>query len=72
MRSPANRPSSSRMEKTDEPGLADRLPWLHQWHHAIDPEFHEPLATIYQAYYHQQRHALRLTDEQIEAVRMGK
>jgi hypothetical protein len=53
-------------------GLADLLPWLHQWHHAIDPEFHEPLATIYQAYYHQQRHALRLTDEQIEAVRMNE
>lgn len=53
-------------------GLADLLPWLHQWHSDIDPEYHERLSTIYQTYFDQQIHALRMTVEAVEGVRMGE
>lgn len=51
--------------------LKDLLPWLHQWHHALDPEFGDRVSTTYQQFYDAERHTLRLTDEEIEAVRMG-
>jgi hypothetical protein len=51
--------------------LKDLLPWLHQWHNAIDPEFGDRISTTYQQFYDTERHTLRLTDEDIEALRMG-
>lgn len=51
--------------------LKDILPWLHQWHNAIDPEFGDRISTTYQQFYDAERHAHRLTDETIETIRMG-
>jgi hypothetical protein len=51
--------------------LKELLPWLQQWHNAIDPEFGDRISTTYQQFYDTERHTLRFTDEEIEAVRMG-
>jgi hypothetical protein len=51
--------------------LKDLLPWLHQWHNQIDPEFGDRISTTYQQFYDTERHTLRLTDEDIEGIRMG-
>ena len=51
--------------------LKELLPWLHQWHHAIDPEFGDRISTTYQQFYETELHTLRMTDEDIEAIRMG-
>ncbi len=51
--------------------LKDLLPWLHQWHNQIDPEYGDRISTTYQQFYDTERHTLRLTDEDIEGIRMG-
>jgi hypothetical protein len=51
--------------------LKDLLPWLHQWHNQIDPEYGDRISTTYQQFYDTERHTLRLTDEDIERIRMG-
>jgi hypothetical protein len=51
--------------------LKDLLPWLHQWHNALDLEFGDRISTTYQQFYDTERHTLRLTDEDIEGLRMG-
>jgi len=51
--------------------LKDLLPWLHQWHNAIDPEFGDRISTTYQQFYETECHTLRLTDEDIEKIRIG-
>ena len=51
--------------------LKELLPWLHQWHNAIDPEYGDRISTTYQQFYDSERHTLRLTDEEIEAIRRG-
>ena len=51
--------------------LKDLLPWLHQWHNALDPTFGDRPCDSFQSFYDTERHTLRLTDEEIEAVRMG-
>ena len=51
--------------------LKDLLPWLHQWHNQIDPEYGDRISTTYQQFYDTERHNLRLTDEDIEGIRMG-
>ncbi len=52
-------------------GLKDLLPWLHQWHHDLDPEYGDSISTTYQQFYETERHALRLADEGIERIRLG-
>jgi hypothetical protein len=51
--------------------LKELLPWLHQWHNAIDPEYGDRISTTYQQFYETERHTLRMTDEDIEKIRMG-
>jgi hypothetical protein len=51
--------------------LKELLPWLHQWHHALDPEFGDRPSDSFQQFYDTELHALRLTDEDIEGIRMG-
>ena len=51
--------------------LKELLPWLHQWHHAIDPAYGDRISTTYQQFYETELHALRMTDEDIEGIRMG-
>jgi hypothetical protein len=51
--------------------LKELLPWLHQWHNAIDPEYGDRISTTYQQFYETELHTLRLTDEDIETIRMG-
>ena len=51
--------------------LKELLPWLHQWHNALDPEFGDRISTTYQQFYDTERQTLRLSDEEIEVVRMG-
>jgi hypothetical protein len=51
--------------------LKELLPWLHQWHNAIDPEYGDRISTTYQQFYETELHALRMTDEDIERIRMG-
>lgn len=51
--------------------LKDLLPWLHQWHNEFDPEYGDRISTTYQQFYDTERHALRMTEEEIEALRMG-
>lgn len=51
--------------------LKELLPWLHQWHNAIDPEFGDRISTTYQQFYETELHTLRMTDENIEKIRMG-
>ncbi len=51
--------------------LKDILPWRHQWHNQIDPEYGDRISTTYQQFYETERHTLRLTDESIEGIRMG-
>lgn len=51
--------------------LKELLPWLHQWHNAIDPEYGDRISTTYQQFYETERHTLRMTDEEIENLRMG-
>ena len=51
--------------------LKELLPWLHQWHNALDPEFGDRPSTTYQQFYDTERQTLRLSDEEIEVIRMG-
>jgi hypothetical protein len=51
--------------------LKDLLPWLHQWHNAIDPEYGDRPCDSFQQFYTTELHALRMTDEDIEKIRMG-
>jgi hypothetical protein len=51
--------------------LKELLPWLHQWHNAIDPEYGDRISTTYQQFYETELHALRMTAEDIEKIRMG-
>jgi hypothetical protein len=51
--------------------LKELLPWLHQWHHAIDPEYGDRPCDSFQQFYTTELHALRMTDEDIEGIRMG-
>jgi hypothetical protein len=51
--------------------LKDLLPWLHQWHNALDPEYGDRPCDSFQSFYDTERHTLRFTVEEIEAVRMG-
>jgi len=52
--------------------LKELLPWLHQWHNAIDPEYGDRISTTYQQFYETELHTLRMTDEDIEKIRMEK
>jgi hypothetical protein len=51
--------------------LKELLPWLHQWHNAIDPEYGDRPCDSFQQFYTTELHTLRLTDEEIERLRMG-
>lgn len=51
--------------------LKDLLPWLHQWHNALDPAFGDRPSDSFQSFYDTERHTLRMTEEEIEGVRMG-
>jgi hypothetical protein len=51
--------------------LKELLPWLHQWHNAIDPTYGDRISTTYQQFYETELHTLRMTDENIEAMRIG-
>ena len=51
--------------------LKELLPWLHQWHNAIDPAYGDRISTTYQQFYETELHTLRLTDEDVEKIRMG-
>jgi hypothetical protein len=50
--------------------LKELLPWLHQWHNAIDPEYGDRPCDSFQSFYETERHTLRMTDEDIEGIRM--
>jgi hypothetical protein len=52
--------------------LKELLPWLHQWHNAIDPEYGDRPCDSFQQFYTTELHALRMTDEDIEKIRMGE
>ena len=52
--------------------LKDLLPWLHQWHNALDPEFGDRISMTFQHFYDTERHGLRLTEGNVEAIRMGE
>jgi hypothetical protein len=52
--------------------LKDLLPWLHQWHNALDPEFGDRISTTFQHFYDTERQGLRLTEGDVEAIRMGE
>lgn len=52
--------------------LKDLLPWLHQWHNALDPTFGDRPSETYQHFYDTERQGLRLTEEEVEAIRMGE
>lgn len=51
--------------------LKELLPWLHQWHNALDPEFGDRPCDSFQQFYDTELHTLRMTDEEIEKLRMG-
>ena len=51
--------------------LKELLPWLHQWHNAIDPEYGDRPCDSFQQFYTTELHSLRMTDEDIEKIRMG-
>jgi hypothetical protein len=51
--------------------LKELLPWLHQWHNTIDPEYGDRPCDSFQQFYDTELHALRMTDEDIETIRMG-
>ena len=51
--------------------LKELLPWLHQWHNQIDPEYGDRPCDSFQQFYTTELHALRMTDEDIEGIRMG-
>jgi hypothetical protein len=51
--------------------LKELLPWLHQWHNAIDPAYGDRISTTYEQFYETELHTLRMTDEDIEKIRMG-
>jgi hypothetical protein len=48
-------------------GLDQLLPWIHQWHPEIDPEFGETAGQSYQTMLAQDAHELGLTLEEIRA-----
>lgn len=48
-------------------GLDQLLPWIHQWHPEIDPEFGETAGQSYETLLHADAHELGLTLEQIRA-----
>jgi hypothetical protein len=48
-------------------GLDQLLPWIHQWHPEIDPEFGETLGQSYEAMLKADAHELGLTLEEIRA-----
>jgi hypothetical protein len=48
-------------------GLDQLLPWIHQWHPEIDPEFGETAGQSYQTLVKADAHELGLTIEQIRA-----
>jgi hypothetical protein len=52
--------------------LKDLLPWLHQWHNDLDPEYGDRVSQTYQQFYEEERHALGMTEDEIEAIRMGE
>lgn len=51
--------------------LKDLLPWPHQWHNDLDPEFGDRISTTFQQFHDTERHALRMTEEDVEGIRMG-
>ena len=51
--------------------LKELLPWLHQWHNQIDPEYGDRPCDSFQQFYDTELHALRMKDEEIETIRMG-
>jgi hypothetical protein len=55
-------------------GCADysfgRCPFLFN-HNAIDPAYGDRISTTYQQFYETELHTLRMTDEDIEGIRMG-
>jgi hypothetical protein len=51
--------------------LKDLLPWLHQWHNALDPTFGDRPSETYQHFYDTERQGLRLTEEEVEGLRRG-
>jgi len=46
-------------------GLDQLLPWIHQWHHEIDPEFGDTAGQSYQTMLEHDAHELGLTIEEI-------
>ena len=50
-------------------GLQELLPWLHQWHHAIDPTFGDSPANAIQAFLQAEMHTLGVTKDDLEKVR---
>jgi hypothetical protein len=48
-------------------GLDQLLPWIHQWHPEIDPEFRETAGQSYQTMLEHDAHELGLTLEEIRA-----
>ena len=47
-------------------GLDQLLPWIHQWHPALDPEFGETAGQSFQTVLEQDAHELGLTLEDIK------
>ncbi len=52
-------------------GLAELLPWLQQWHGAIDPAIGDSPARAIQAFLEAECHALGLTIADLDALRLG-
>jgi hypothetical protein len=52
-------------------GLADLLPWLQQWHSAIDPAIGDSPARAIKAFLEAECHELGLTPADLEVVRLG-
>jgi hypothetical protein len=51
--------------------LKELLPWLHQWHNDIDPQFGDRPSDSFQQFYDTELHYLRMTEEVIERIRRG-
>lgn len=52
-------------------GLADLLPWLQQWHNAIDPTIGDSPARAIKAFLEAECHELGITLADLEVIRLG-
>jgi hypothetical protein len=53
-------------------GLRELLPWVRQWHGAIDPQYHGSPAEVYDGFLADYQNRLHLTDQALAAWRPAK